>query len=472
MDTEHHERYKASNGYKHANSRPDSKYHYLSDTLLVDLPRRIREQGHLHLLDLTLLELRVWVLTKHDETAERIKAILDLPNLPLRDCIVGELDVAAKAAGDTRTLRQWWARRMCERNERQDDAKGERDIMRKYALDPSSVPVSDEPEYEPTYEQADLSHADLRGADLRLMDLEGFGFVGANLTKADLSGAVISHSMFCGAWLDSAVLDDADISESNFNGSYCLYASFDGATLNEVHFVGAMMCRASFEETLFIDVDLTGARLEEAYLPGARLTNSTSIVRGTNFRGAYMPNAHIGDASGSLFIDANLEGASFRCSDVDGAIFTRARLKGADLRAFTFAFATLHGADLTDARLSDMAEHWYVTRESRRSEVSIDDAPFVVMSEDAFTVGLLFAELYALSKGKVGVNRHPYVSEGGARFKWGEQRIRWVISHVIDGEWVNDCSDDVEAAFKAANARHVATPTSRKPTSPTRSPTD
>jgi uncharacterized protein YjbI with pentapeptide repeats len=354
--------FKASNGYRHVRPKSTPEYHYLSDTLLVDLPRRIREQGHLHLLDLTLLELRVWVITKHDETAERIKAILDLPNLPLRNCIVDELDVAAKAIGDTRTLRQWWARKLCERDERQDDAKGERDVMLKWALDPSSVPVSDEPDYEPTYEDARLSHADLRGADLRLMDLEGFWFVGANLTGADLSGAVISHSMFCGAWLDSAVLDDADISESNFNGSYCLYASFDGARLDGVQLVGAMMCRASFEETLFIDVDLTGARLEEAYLPSARLTNSTSVVRGTNFRGAYMPNAHIGDASGSLFVDANLEGASFRCSDVDGAIFARARLKGADLRAFTFCSAILHGADITDAKLSDMSERDYVTK--------------------------------------------------------------------------------------------------------------
>lgn len=324
--------YKASNGYKHVRPLSDSEYHYLSDTLLVDLPRRIRENGHLHLLDLTLLELRVWVLTKHDETAERIKAILDLPNLPLRDCIVHELDVAAKAVGDTRTLRQWWARRLSKHGD------------------------------EPEYERAELDHADLRGADLRLMDIDNFWFVGANLTDADLSGAVISNSMFCGTCLDSARLDDTTISESNFNGAYCLYASFDGARLDVVHFVGAMMCRASFEETLFVDVDLTGARLEEAYLPSARLTNSTSIVRGTNFRGAYMPNAHIGDASGSLFIDTNLEGANFRCSDVDGAIFLRARLKGANLRAMTFGLAVLHGADITDAKISDMTDHWYVTK--------------------------------------------------------------------------------------------------------------
>lgn len=352
--------FKASNGYRHVRPKSTPEYHYLSDTLLVDLPRRIREQGHLHLLDLTLLELRVWVITKHDETAERIKAILDLPNLPLRNCIVDELDVAAKAIGDTRTLRQWWARKLCERDERQDDAKGERDVMLKWALDPSSVPVSDEPDYEPTYEDARLSHADLRGADLRLMDLEGFWFVGANLTGADLSGAVISHSMFCGAWLDSAVLDDADISESNFNGAYCLCASFNGATLNEVQLVGAMMCRASFEETSFGRVHLTGARLEEAYLPDAAL--HTVDIRGANLRGAYLPNAEIREASGALFIDANLEDANFRACDVDGAIFARARLKGADLRAMTFAFATLHGADITDAKLSDMSEHWYVTK--------------------------------------------------------------------------------------------------------------
>jgi uncharacterized protein YjbI with pentapeptide repeats len=347
---------KASNGYKHAGAPETPEYHYLSDTLLVDLPRRIREQGHLHLLDLTLLELRVWVITKHDETAERIKAILDLPNLPLRNCIVDELDVAAKAIGDTRTLRQWWARKLCERDERQDDAKGERDVMLKWALDPSSVPVSDEPDYEPKYEDAHLSHADLRGADLRLMDLEGFWFVGANLTHADLSGAVISHSMFCGAWLDSAVLDDADISESNFNGSYCLYASFDGARLDGVQLVGAMMCRASFEETLFIDVNLTGARLEEAYLPNARLNRCDTEA--VNFRGAYLPGAHFHDSSGCLFVDANLEGASFRCSDVDGAIFARARLKGADLRAMTFCSAILHGADITDAK----TDHKLVTK--------------------------------------------------------------------------------------------------------------
>lgn len=98
-----------------------------------------------------------------------------------------------------------------------------------------------------------------------------------------------------------------------------------------------------------------------------------------------------------------------------------------------------------------MAHDVTVPQESRLSEVSIDDARVVVMSEDEFMVGLLFTELYALSKGKVSVNRHPYVSEVDA-----EEHIRWVISHEVDGEWVQDRSDDIETALKAAKARHDA----------------
>ncbi|MGA1752939.1 MAG: pentapeptide repeat-containing protein [Pontimonas sp.] len=198
----------------------DTTYHYLSDTLLVDLPRRIREQGHLHLLDLTLLELRVWVLTKHDETAERIKAILDLPNLPLRDVLVSQLSIAAKATNDPRTLRQWWARK-----------------FRDYD--------------DPTYEQADLSRANMRGADLRLMDIDNFDFTEADLSGADLSGAVITGSTLRYATLFGAYLRDASICECDLYGAYCVCCCFNGANLDGTSLNSAVTCSTSFSGTWF-----------------------------------------------------------------------------------------------------------------------------------------------------------------------------------------------------------------------------
>lgn len=92
-----------------------------------------------------------------------------------------------------------------------------------------------------------------------------------------------------------------------------------------------------------------------------------------------------------------------------------------------------------------------VPQESRLGEVSIDDARVIIMTEDEYMVGLLFTELYALSGGKLGVNRHPFVSEVD-----GEDHIMWVVSHEVDGEWVQDRSEDIEDALKSAKARHVS----------------
>jgi len=136
-------------------------------------------------------------------------------------------------------------------------------------------------------------------------DTRSVDFTRANLTRADLDGAVLAHAKLRDATLARAYLDHTDLT---------------GATL--------------------IRADLTRADLSDAALTGASLFRA-------HLRGASLHRAHL---RGTDFHDADLVGAYLQYADLGGAYLVGGNLTGADLSGADLTGAHLSGADLTGAR--------------------------------------------------------------------------------------------------------------------------
>lgn len=143
-----------------------------------------------------------------------------------------------------------------------------------------------------------------------------------NLSKLQLSDAVLNGADLTDAWLEHADLTDARL---------------DGANLTR-----ARLERANLTDALLGSADLTytslaGANLTRAYLEGADLTGvhlgSADLTR------AYLNGADLTKAS---MEDADLTGAELNDADLTGAQLKRANLTG----------ASLEGANLTNAEVT------------------------------------------------------------------------------------------------------------------------
>lgn len=97
---------------------------------------------------------------------------------------------------------------------------------------------------------ADLSRADLSGAILNLADLSGADLTGANLSMAglvgvDLTDAMLSRADLSGATLAEAILIRAHLFGANLSGALLLMANLDGA-----HLTGADLSGVSLASTM------------------------------------------------------------------------------------------------------------------------------------------------------------------------------------------------------------------------------
>ncbi len=163
-----------------------------------------------------------------------------------------------------------------------------------------------------------LGAIDLRRAVLRGACFSEVNFNGADLRRADLTGARlggVKDSRFDGA------------RDCDFRGARLEGVEFFGAMVNMV-FRKACLAKSSPRATIFSGCDFTGADL-----------------RGTQGVGARW--------SGANLAGANLEKAVLSKGDLSGARLTKARLAGADLARARLVRADLSGADLRGANLAD-----------------------------------------------------------------------------------------------------------------------
>ncbi len=181
---------------------------------------------------------------------------------------------------------------------------------------------------------------DLGGRSFEGLDLAGLDFKGARLTGADLFGTDLTRARLAGANLDGVRLDRATVIRADFTG-----ASLKGAMLRSL--------------TVFSTVDPDPA--DAPRFAGANLSDVHLVARldGTDFRGANLTDARIGQQSGvwgsyaprMTLIGANFSSGELRRTNLKGAVLHFARFVNATIIDSNFRDTDLSGADFTGAEL-------------------------------------------------------------------------------------------------------------------------
>ena len=143
---------------------------------------------------------------------------------------------------------------------------------------------------------ADLSEAnlagaifgkiDLRGANLSAAYANGADFQGTNLDESNLQGAYLADTNFTLAHLARADLRVANLSSANL-----MMVDGDGANLRKANLSGAIVFAGSFVGSIIAQANLSDATLRDADLTDVNLSGSN--LNGTNLVGANLERADL-----------------------------------------------------------------------------------------------------------------------------------------------------------------------------------
>lgn len=147
----------------------------------------------------------------------------------------------------------------------------------------------------PELSGASLAHTDLVGVDLRNKTLFGTDFSYAQMSEADLRGAVLAQARFIGTDLSGALLKGAVLRGGNLRGANLKVADLTRADLSP-HSASPHLPH-EVQRTVLTDADLTGAKLKGADLTGVDLTNTTvtlaQLQQAKSLASATMPDGTI-----------------------------------------------------------------------------------------------------------------------------------------------------------------------------------
>lgn len=221
---------------------------------------------------------------------------------------------------------------------------------------------------------ASFRHANLSGADLSGAVIACANFEEADLSDVKLDSANIIMTKFTGAKLARAKLTNipvnvwetaeadfsrADLTYADLSGSYLYCCDFNDAKLSHANCAGAYFSynssfqRAEMLSTVLELADLSDANLDEAKLKKANLSRSfmsRSKVHDADLTDANLSAVCLEEAK---LIRANLTKANLTKANLISADLTSAVLRNAELKKANFTEADLTGADLADANLMD-----------------------------------------------------------------------------------------------------------------------
>ncbi|MCG6970349.1 MAG: DUF2169 domain-containing protein [Gammaproteobacteria bacterium] len=207
---------------------------------------------------------------------------------------------------------------------------------------------------------ADLSECDLSLANLTGSDLSGTKFENADMTLANASKAQLDNANLFGADLTDALFEYAQITSAKLDQVTAKDAIFSGANLSNSRFVEAKLSGADFSAGVLNDANFQGADLSEASLEKVTAKNinlshanleKLGASEASDFSGANLEQAQ---GKESIWHEANLNGANFTFSKMEGADFTKASLQNAQCYGADMRFARFRKTDLTSAQMLDM----------------------------------------------------------------------------------------------------------------------
>jgi uncharacterized protein YjbI with pentapeptide repeats len=185
---------------------------------------------------------------------------------------------------------------------------------------------------------------------LRGRSLEGAILLGANLPKADFTGARHYGAMLDGADLREARFECAPTG-SNTEGRDIQCADLQRASLRDVQLQGAKLDHAQLQGASFLGAKLQGASLVHAKLQGATL--DLAQLQGADLGGAQLQGASLRGAAlqGASLNVTQLQGASLPGAELMGAWLIGAKLQGTVLKRAQLQGTRLEGAELQSASL-------------------------------------------------------------------------------------------------------------------------
>jgi uncharacterized protein YjbI with pentapeptide repeats len=215
--------------------------------------------------------------------------------------------------------------------------------------------------------KANLFDANLSGANLSKASIHDANLQGANLSKANLTEADLSK-----ANLIQANLTEADLSRANLSGAGLGWADLTQANLNGANLSGANLSGANFSRANLFKAFLNRANLEAQGFavfstravepvvyaellfqePGGGIKGDIQLRR-TNLNGANLTEADLSGANlyGADLSTADLHGANLHGANFSAANLSSANLRGANLTIVTLVNTELTGADLTGCRI-------------------------------------------------------------------------------------------------------------------------
>lgn len=237
----------------------------------------------------------------------------------------------------------------------------------------------------------DLSGLDLSGADLRGALMESASFAGARLERTRLDDCVLAHARFDGAELSGASFVGANLGSASFaevRGGAPV--DLRKANLWKASLAGASLTHANLEEASLWEADLSRADLSHATLSsasfyrtqllGARFSGAVMRaciflevdVQEVDFGGACLDEAVFLSSRGdrARFVNARMtslrlvHGCSFPEADFQGACLERANLRATVLARADFSGALLGKADLSESDLEGARFYRAVARDS------------------------------------------------------------------------------------------------------------